>query len=72
MKKREDKAMSSDDVQTRGLGASRDASAVEYVCVQDCVVPGAGAFRHGQNVTDPAMIAKISSSPCFKRTEEVV
>lgn len=67
MKKREDKAMSSDDVETRGADV-----ATGYMCIQACVVPGAGAFSHGQIVSDPATVAKISSSPCFKRTEEVV
>ena len=41
------------------------------ICVRECVIPGVGSFLHGQTVDDPATIAKISESPCFKRIEEV-
>lgn len=54
-----------------GLAAARDEAVVELVCVSECVVPGAGRFLAGANVTDPALIAKLLGSPCFKPTQEV-
>lgn len=41
------------------------------LCVQECNVPGAGTWKVGDVIRDPAIISKISGSPCFKTPQEV-
>jgi hypothetical protein len=62
-----DKAVKPGDFTDRGP----DPAAVEFVCIQECNVPNVGTWRAGDRISDPAVIAKISGSPCFKPAQEV-
>jgi hypothetical protein len=72
-KKVKDKMVRPGDFADKGLGlsAARDESALELICVQECVIPGAGRFLAGASITDPVVIAKLLGSPCFKPAQEV-
>ncbi len=74
MKKSQDKMVKSGESMVE---QKEDAARVEapqedgLVCVQECNVPNVGPFRFGEKIKDPAVIAKIQGSPCFKPIQEV-
>jgi hypothetical protein len=42
----------------------------KLICIRECVMPSVGAFAHGQNVEDLALIEKIGDNPNFQSIEE--
>lgn len=42
----------------------------KLICVRECVMPGVGAFAHGQTIDDPIAIEKIGDNPNFQTLEE--
>jgi len=42
------------------------APAKVLICVADCEAPGFGSWKHGEKITDPALVARFDSNPNFK------
>lgn len=47
------------------------AAPLVVVCVSECNVPEVGTWKAGDQIKDPAVIAKVLGSPNFKKIEEV-
>lgn len=58
------------DAEVAPISKTESSPAPALVCIRECEMPDVGAFKHGQLVTRPDLVEKLTDHPYFKPSED--